>query len=89
MACFFCMYFEGNKNHDDSIAGTCNKFHVEIEERIAHEDCSFYATKDKSCISCIHKNVCFRYRLDYEVVRKGECTDYYEEPKRRITANGI
>ena len=37
---------------------------------------------DKSCINCSHKEVCFRYRLNFEVVRKGNCTNYYEEPKR-------
>lgn len=37
---------------------------------------------NKTCINCIHKNVCFRYRLDYEVVRKGNCTNYYEKPKK-------
>lgn len=82
MACFLCMYFEGNKNRDDSIAGTCHKFHIEIEERIAHEDCGFYAVKDKSCINCIHKDVCYKYRLNYICAREDYCTDYYEEQKK-------
>lgn len=48
MACFFCNCFEPNKNNDDSVAGRCKKFHTYIEERIAHEDCSFCSGADST-----------------------------------------
>ena len=37
---------------------------------------------DKSCVNCIHKDVCFRYRLNFAIVREGNCTNYYENPKK-------
>lgn len=36
--------------------------------------------KDKTCINCIHKDVCYKYRLNYISAREGNCTDYYERP---------
>lgn len=48
MGCFFCKHFEGNRNRDDRIAGYCHKFQLKIEERIVHEDCSFYEKKEKN-----------------------------------------
>lgn len=37
---------------------------------------------DKTCINCIHKDVCYMYRLNYIGAREGYCTNYYEEPKK-------
>ena len=37
--------------------------------------------KNKTCINCIHKDVCYMYRLNYIGAREGYCTHYYEEPK--------
>ena len=34
------------------------------------------------CINCIHKDVCYKYRLNYVSVREGTCTNYYERPKK-------
>lgn len=38
--------------------------------------------EDKVCINCIHKEVCYMYRLTYISDREGYCTNYYEEPKK-------
>lgn len=35
----------------------------------------------KTCINCIHKDVCYLYRLNYISAREGYCNNYYEEPK--------
>ena len=31
---------------------------------------------NKTCINCIHKDVCYMYRLNYICAREGTCTDY-------------
>lgn len=36
---------------------------------------------DNICINCIHKDVCYKYRLNYVVAREGTCINYYEIPK--------
>ena len=41
--------------------------------------------KDKICINCIHKDVCYMYRLNYISAREGYCINYYEEPKKSET----
>ena len=30
------------------------------------------------CINCIHKDVCYKYRLNYVCAREGTCINYYE-----------
>ena len=34
------------------------------------------------CINCIHKDVCYKYRLNYVSAREGTCNNYYEMPKK-------
>ena len=29
-----------------------------------------------TCIDCIHKDVCYKYRLNYVIAREGTCSDY-------------
>lgn len=33
------------------------------------------------CINCIHKDVCYRYRLNYVGAREGTCTNFISLPK--------
>lgn len=35
-----------------------------------------------TCIVCIHKDVCYKYRMNYVCAREGTCTNYCEKPKR-------
>ena len=31
---------------------------------------------NNTCINCIHKEVCYRYRIAYVCAREGTCADY-------------
>ena len=42
--------------------------------------------KNKTCINCIHKDVCYMYRLNYLCAREGYCT-HYEELKNEVENN--
>ena len=40
--------------------------------------------KDKTCINCTHKDVCYMYRLNFFNAGEGYCTNYDEDGTERV-----
>lgn len=39
------------------------------------------------CINCIHKDVCYKYRLNYVSAREGSCNDYLNPDLSKYSDN--